>query len=234
MYQVLDKGFIEVKDKLGTDCTIINAAKVSFGKEIKELSDKDIKLLKYLKTNKHYSPFRHVSVQFHIKAPETILRQWYKHIVGIETTSTSVVKDHAWNEISRRYIDIDEFYFPSLWRIQSESNKQGSVLLEDGTPVIIDEVQEQANNIYSSCLNVIKDSMNKLSELQIAREQYQMLLPISFYSEIYWTASFQAIMNFIELRNDLHAQWEIQQYAKVIKNIMLELYPISTDIWLNN
>ena len=98
--QVLDKGFIEVVDSLGNDLTVVNSARVSFGKRKTKFDKSDERLVRYLAKYKHYSPFRHLQVQFHIKAPEFVMRQWYKHVVGIETTSNASTKDHAWNEIS--------------------------------------------------------------------------------------------------------------------------------------
>ena len=87
--QVLDKGFIEVVDSLGNDLTVVNSARVSFGKRKKYWDKSDERLVRYLAKYKHYSPFRHLQVQFHIKAPEFVMRQWYKHVVGIETTSVA-------------------------------------------------------------------------------------------------------------------------------------------------
>lgn len=124
--EILDKGFIQVIDKLGDDLTVVNSARVSFGKRKEKYDDNDRKLVKYLAKNKHWSPFRHMLVQFHVKAPEFVMRQWYKHVVGIETTSSSSAKDHAWNEISGRYVPVTDFYTPDNWRKQSEDNKQAS------------------------------------------------------------------------------------------------------------
>ena len=124
--KVLDKGFIEVVDSLGDDLTVVNSARVSFGKRKKYWDKSDERLVRYLAKHKHYSPFRRLQVQFHIKAPEFVMRQWYKHVVGIETTSNSSAKDHAWNEISGRYVEVEDFYYPSVWRKQSDDiNKQG-------------------------------------------------------------------------------------------------------------
>ena len=127
--KVLDKGFIEVIDTLGNDLTVVNSARVSFGKRKKKFDKSDAKLVSYLAKHKHYSPFRHLQIQFHIKAPEFVMRQWYKHVVGIETTSNHPTKDHAWNEISGRYVPYDEFYMPTEFRKQSEDNKQASLSL---------------------------------------------------------------------------------------------------------
>ena len=125
-HEVLDKGFVEVIDALGIDLTVANSARVSFGKRKNKYDRSDERLVRYLAKHKHFSPFRHLIVQFHIKAPEFVTRQLYKHVVGIETTSSSITKDHAWNEISQRYVPVDEFYIPEVWRAQSEDSKQAS------------------------------------------------------------------------------------------------------------
>ena len=221
--QVLDKGFLEVIDHLGSDLTVVNSARVSFGKRKEEFDDKDAKLVKFLARNKHWSPFRHMVVQFHLKAPEFVMRQWYKHVVGIETTSGSAAKDHACNEISGRYVPVTDFYKPEVWRRQSEDNKQAS----EGS---IDD-QTGANEVFDDCMDYIMKAYDKLLELGVAKEQARMLLPLNQYTEVYWTASFQAIMNFIELRDEDTAQWEIRQYAIAMKEFMMELYPNTTRIW---
>ena len=118
--KVLDKGFVEVIDTLGNDLTVVNSARVSFGKRKTKWDKSDERLVRYLAKHQHHSPFRHLQIQFHIKAPEFVMRQWYKHVVGIETTSNSSTKDHAWNEISGRYVEVEDFYTPEVFRKQSE------------------------------------------------------------------------------------------------------------------
>ena len=222
--KVLDKGSIEVVDFLGNDLTVVNSARVSFGKRKTVLSEGDKILIRFLAENKHYSPFRHLVVQFHIKAPEFVMRQWYKHVVGIEYTSSYPTKDHAWNEISGRYVPVSDFYEPAFWRAQSQDNKQAS----EGTI----EKQETANEVFKNAMSNLLDSYEKLLELGVAKEQARIMLPLNQYTEIFWTASFQAIMNFIELRDEPHAQWEIREYALAIKDMMLKLYPETTRIFL--
>lgn len=223
--KILDKGFIEVVDKMGTDLTVANSARVSFGKRKEKFDDNDRKLIKFLAKNKHWSPFRHLMVQFHVKAPEFVMRQWYKHVVGIETTSSSSVKDHAWNEISGRYVPVNDFYVPENWRKQSANNKQAS----EGSI----EDQNKANEIFNSAMENFLNAYNTLLDLGVAKEQARMILPLNQYTEVYWTASFQAIMNFIDLRDEETAQWEIRQYAIAMKEIMLEIYPETTSIWFD-
>ena len=223
--EVLDKGFVEVLGFLGTDLTVANSARVSFGKRKSKYDKSDQRLVKFLAKHKHFSPFRHLVVQFHIKAPEFVMRQAYKHVVGIESTSSYPTKDHAWNEISGRYVPVEEYYIPEVWRRQSEDNKQAS----EGA--ISD--QEKAKDKYKTALALIKHYYDELLELGVAKEQARVLLPLAAYTEVYWTASFQAIANFIELRDEPTAQWEIREYAKVLKELMFAIYPKTTEIWAN-
>lgn len=220
---ILDKGFIEVVDYLGTDLTVVNSARVSFGKRKTTYDRVDRILVEFLAENNHMSPFRHLVVQFHVKAPEFVMRQWYKHVVGIETSSSSFTKDHAWNEISGRYVPVSDFYEPSNWRKQSKDNRQAS----EGS---IDD-QESATNVFHKTMDSLLDSYNKLLDLGVAKEQARIMLPLNQYTEVYWTASFQAIMNFLELRDEPNAQWEIRQYAKAMKEMMFDIYPETTKIW---
>ena len=221
--KVLDKGFIEVVDSLGNDLTVVNSARVSFGKRKTKFDKSDERLVRYLAKYKHYSPFRHLQVQFHIKAPEFVMRQWYKHVVGIETTSNGSTKDHAWNEISGRYVEYDEFYEPTEFRKQSDDNKQASEGLI--------ELQSSTNSLWKNTHNIIITTYNEMLERGMAKEQARCILPLTLYTEVYWTASFQAIMNFIELRNEKTAQIEIQEYAKALLELMNDTFPKITEIW---
>ena len=223
--QVLDKGFIEVVDSLGNDLTVVNSARVSFGKRKKYWDKSDERLVRYLAKYKHYSPFRHLQVQFHIKAPEFVMRQWYKHVVGIETTSNSSAKDHAWNEISGRYVPVEDFYVPSIWRKQSDDNKQAS----EG--VLDDLQQKRMSSVFNEYMRQVEMAYDRMIDAGMAKEQARIILPLNQYTEVYWTASFQAIMNFIELRNEKTSQIEIQEYAKVLLELMHETFPKITEIW---
>ena len=221
--EVLDKGFVEVIDSLGTDLTVVNSARVSFGKRHTKYTDGDRKLVRFLAKYKHFSPFRHMIVQFHLKAPEFVMRQWYKHVVGIETTSSSSTKDHAWNELSGRYVPVEEYYTPEVFRAQSDDNKQAS----EGEV----ELQEECLRTWKDSIEHAKIFYDGLLRRGVAKEQARAILPLSQYTQVWWTASFQSIMNFIELRDETTAQWEIQQYAKVLKEIMLDVFPETTKIW---
>jgi len=221
--RVLDKGHVHLVDFMGSDLTVCNAARVSFGGRSETFEEKDRKLSKFLIKHKHFSPFRHQHCMFIIKAPEFVMRQWYKHVVGIETTSSHVTKDHAWNEISGRYVPYDEFYEPTEFRKQSEDNKQAS----DG----LVENQKNAKKVWDMGQNVAISCYKQLLDMGMAKEQARSILPLTVYTKVWWTASFQSVMNFIELRDEPTSQVEIQEYARGLKEIMLEKFPETTKLW---
>ena len=218
-----DKGYIELIDTLGDDLTPVNAARVSFDGFSESFTDKDRKLSKFLIKHKHFSPFRHQHCMFIIKAPEFVMRQWYKHVVGIETTSNHPTKDHAWNEISGRYVPYEDFYKPTEFRKQSENNKQASEGLV--------EKQSEAESLWKESQDKAIENYEQMLELGMAKEQARSILPLTVYTKVWWTASFQSIMNFIELRDETTSQVEIQEYARALKDIMLETFPETTKIW---
>ena len=225
-YPVLDKGYIDFLEQFGNELTIVNAARVSFGNYHDKWEAKDKGLLRYLWKNKHMSPFRHVIIRMRIHAPEVVMRQLYKHVVGIEATSGSTsLKDSAFNEISGRYKEVEEYHYPSVWRAQSSDNKQAS----EG----IIENQTDAQNLYEETMNNIVDCYKKLLELGVAKEQARMILPLSQYTTVIWTISLQAVLNFIELRDHDHAQIEIREYAKVLREYISKNFPVLTEVWNN-
>ena len=222
---VLDKGYIEVVDTLGDDLTPVNAARVSFGGRSDKFTEKDKRLSRFLIKHKHFSPFRHQHIMVIIKAPEFVLRQWYKHVVGIETTSTHATKDHAWNEISGLYVEVEDFYYPDVWRKQSEDNKQAS----EGE---LDDLQQKRMSlVYETYMTQVEMAYETMISSGVAKEQARIVLPLSQYTQVWWTASFQSVMNFIELRDESTAQVEIQEYARALKKIMLDAFPETTKLW---
>ena len=195
MVRVLDNGFVELVDSMGNDLSVVNSARVSFGKKKSKFDEKDKKLIKYLLEHEHTSPFRHASLQFHIKAPIFVLRQWQKHQVGC-----------SWNEISGRYVEFkEEYYIPRVFRKQSSNNKQGSFGEVDAT--------QFCSEVYKNAMSSSFDRYKILLSSGVCREQARMVLPLSLYSECYWTCSLQAVLHFLRLRLDSHSQYEIRQYA---------------------
>lgn len=205
---------------MGSDLTVVNAARVSFHKEshwllegygeldeegdLKEygektvLSVKDQKLISYLAKNNHWTPFSHVMITMREKVPIFVARQRFKHMVGF-----------TYNEVSRRYVDEEpEFYVPSVWRERAENKKQGS---SDKTfdPVI----QNILYSRYVESLEIIEELYKDMIEVGVAPEQARMILPQSMYTEYYCTGSLAAWARAYKLRSDSHSQLEIQELA---------------------
>ena len=168
------------------------------------MGDADRRLLRYLWEHEHTSPFRHVTLQFRIKAPVFVLRQWMKHQVGC-----------AWNEISGRYVTFkDEVWLPQRWRAQSAKLKQGS----EGP---LDDVDALAASlIYQEAVTQSLMAYHHLLRLGVAKEQARLILPLSLMSECYWTASLHAVIHFLKLRLDLHAQEEIRDFARAVEKLV--------------
>lgn len=222
--QVLDKGFIELVDCLGSDVTVLNAARVSFAKEVCRIGEADEKLINYLAKNKHSSPFYHPQLQFRVKAPISVQRQWFKHKIGT-----------AENSESTRYVHVhDEYYFPEKFRKQSILKKQGSdgyLDEEFDTFVKLNGQHERAPlkaaRLYSTACRTAFQCYRELVAMGVAKEQAREVLPLCTYTSWIWTASLFAVHNFIKLRDHDHAQLEIREYAKALKELALEKFPIS-------
>ncbi len=209
---VLDKGFVRLVDAMGSDLSVVNAARVSFGKRKESFEEGDAKLITYLAKHEHTSPFRHAYLQFHVKAPIFVFRQWMKHQVGC-----------SWNEISGRYVEFpdDEVFVPASFRQQAKVNKQGSEgEIEAGN-------RGPAMEAYLDACRTSVAQYKAMLELGVCREQARCVLPLGLYSEVYWTTSLQAVAHFIRLRSESHAQWEIQEYARAVRALMEDRFPAS-------
>lgn len=224
-------------DHMGSDLSVVNAARVSFGKRSDwewsdkegatnytfgqgdgkihlKLSDRDTKLIKYLAKHKHISPFGHAFASFHVKAPVFVARQLVKH------------KFLRWNEISRRYVDDEpEFYVPEVWRGRSADKKQGSDGVVDyihpnGTSDPIEEHVLYANGSLLSLYNTMIDE-------GVAPEQARMVLPQSMMTEWYWSGSLDAFADMCNLRCKEDTQYESRLVADQISAEMAKLFPVS-------
>lgn len=219
---VLDKGYVRLVESLGNDLSVVNAARVSFNKEHTELSENDSKLIKYLIEHNHTSPFRHAFVTFEVKAPLFVARQWWKHVVGSDHTMD------GWNEVSRRYVkDELEFYVPEKWRLQAENKKQGS------SGYVEDELESKAHTILLQNSYQIGAARYESAIADgIAVEQARLYLPAyGMYTSWRWSASLQSILHFLELRKGEDAQWEIQQYALAVEELIKPVFPLCIKIY---
>jgi thymidylate synthase (FAD) len=208
---VLDRGFVRLVDHMGSDLNVVNAARVSFGKRKEVFDEADAKLVTYLAEHDHTSPFRHTALTFHVKAPIFVFRQWMKHRIASE-----------FNEISGRYVEFkeDEFYLPEVFRLQAKVNKQGSEGQLEGPAAA------KAHEVFLASCREAVSNYKELITLGVCREQARCVLPLGLYSEVYWTVSLQAAAHFIRLRTDSHAQWEIQQYAWAVRQVVEQIFPV--------
>lgn len=200
-YEILDKGFVKLVDFMGGDRRAVDSARVSFGGASKG-EERDKKLIKYLLRNGHLSPFEHTVFQFHIKCPIFVARQWMRHRIA------------SYNEISARYTEVkEEFYIPEKFRVQDTVNRQGSSEAKGELD------QEQLLSIYKASLEASYSAYKKLLEAGVAREMARAVLPVSQYTQFHWTINARSLLNYINLRTDGHAQYEIRCYANAIKEI---------------
>ena len=222
---VLDKGYVRLVDSMGSDLSIVNAARVSYDKEVTELSDRDSKLINFLIREKHTSPFRHAAMTFEVYAPLVIARQWWKYAVA----SSHVDDQNGWNESSRRYITEDEeFYIPSpnQWRSKPENSKQGS-----GQPIDSDDGHNYTEYLISHIDNGKRLYQQAMNE-GIAPEQARLFLPAySMYVRWRWTTSLQGVMTFLEQRLPHDAQSEIRDYADAVLQLSKGSFPVTFNSW---
>ena len=209
-------------DHMGSDLSVVNAARVSFGKKSKlvctnlvlgtyDMSKGDKRLIKYLAKHKHISPFGHAFASFHVKAPIFVARQLVKH------------KFLRWNEISRRYVDDEpEFYQPDVWRGRSADKKQGS----DGVC--------QPPMHLSPLMNQVLDLYDQMIHDGVAPEQARMVLPQSTMTEWYWSGSLDAFADMCRLRCKPDTQAETRIVADQINTIMQPLFPVAWEALLND
>ena len=214
------KGFVELVDAVGDDLTVVNSARVSFGKHKSELDKKDKKLIKYLIKHKHTSTLEHCFATFRVKVPLFVRSQHHRH------------RTWSYNEISRRYTDFDiQFYEPKLFRTQHESNRQASNTEELINPTVacppMTVWKRDADEAIRLHNKTAKEMFNNLINAGVCREQARGVLPQSMYTEYYASANLNNILKFIDLRTHEGAQWEIQEMAKGMLKIIEKLYPVT-------
>ena len=199
-------------DYMGSDLTVVNAARVSFGKRKgkSEFDNSDKKLINYLARHNHWSPFGHCSIQFYIKAPVFVARQLVKHQVGL-----------TWNEISRRYVDTEpEFFEPDVWRGAADDKKQGS---SDETI----NISSHSKRVYLQVLKSAKWTYEDLLKQGVCPEQARMVLPQSMITEWYWSGTLYAFARVCNLRCKPDAQQETREIANMIDKECGKMFPIS-------
>tara|TARA_B100000470_G_scaffold14390_1_gene9847 strand:+ start:201 stop:1148 length:948 start_codon:yes stop_codon:yes gene_type:complete len=226
---ILDHGFIRVVDYMGDDSSIVQSARVSYGKGTKKVST-DSGLIKYLMRHRHSTPFEMCEIKYHVKLPIFVARQWIRH-------RTANV-----NEYSARYSILDkEFYLPSKENLaaQSTSNRQGRGKVINGKQAdnileILKKDAEQTYNNYETMLNERYDGTTIDEENQgLARELARMNLTLNTYTQWYWKTDLLNLLNFLSLRADSHAQYEIRAYAQAMTETLKKWVPITFEAFMD-
>ena len=218
---------VELVDHMGSDLSVVDAARVSFAKKSRwdwiddsiggrpVLSINDAKLINYLAKHNHWTPFSHPQLSFRIKAPIFVARQWFKHMVGITR-----------NEQSRRYVDEEpEFYFPEQWR----GRPTGSV--KQGSSGVVSVPEGRVEHVVEQCLALYNHLM---SHDNVAPEQARMILPQNMMTEWVETASLAAVCRACKLRLDPHAQQETREIAEMIAELVAPMFPVSWSALMEN
>ena len=225
---------VKLVDSMGSDISVVNAARVSFDKisEVNSdgtLKEADKRIIKFLARENHWTPFGHASLSFHIKAPLFVARQLGKHQVGL-----------VWNEISRRYVDSPpEFYYPENWRKRNEDKKQGSHEdqfveeishthpyigdIQGNSVTITESVTKRTKTIVTQAYNLYVEML----EAGVCPEQARMVLPQNMYTEWYWTGSLIAFARVCKLRLKKDTQKETRDVATLIDESARALFPVS-------
>ena len=201
------QGWVGLVDHMGDETTIVNAARVSFGKRRETMDERDVLLLKYLIENQHTSPLEHISFTFIVHCPLFIRSQWHRH------------RPWSYNEVPRRYTSLDlEFYVPPEVREQAETNRQASV-------DAVDLDQDTARGLITAHNQASLDLYNRLLDMGACREQARGVLPQNLMTTYWATVDLHNLLRFLELRDSEHAQWEIRQYAAAIKDLVKPYVP---------
>ena len=218
---VLDHGFIRVVDYMGDDSSVVQAARVSYGRGTKK-SREDIALIRYLLRHNHTTPFEMAEIKLHVKLPIFVARQWIRH----RTASV--------NEYSARYSVLDkEFYIPGPEQLgaQSSTNRQGrgDVLSGDEADHVLRLLRADAESSYSNYLNLLNEGSGGTpadpDRTGLARELARINLSVNFYTQWYWKIDLHNLMGFLRLRADPHAQYEIRAYAEIMLRILERWVP---------
>ena len=226
---VLDHGFIRVVDYMGDDSSVVQAARVSYGKGTKKVST-DAGLIKYLMRHWHSTPFEMCEIKYHVKLPIFIARQWIRH-------RTANV-----NEYSARYSILDkEFYLPTPEHLaaQSKNNRQGrgDILKGDQAKQVLDLLKKDAEQTYKNYEEMLNQRFDGTtideSKDGLARELARMNLTLNTYTQWYWKTDLLNLLNFLSLRADSHAQYEIRAYADVMINSLKRWAPITFEAFMD-
>ena len=212
-------GFVILDSSMADDLSVVNSARVSFAKRSETLDQSAIGLINFLMRERHGTPFEHNSFRFHIKCPIFVAREWFRHRIG------------SFNEFSARYSEVqNEFFSPLLEDVRKQTGKPGSYTFEK----MNSSDAEKAKEIIERNNTSAYESYLELLEMGVAKELARSVLPVSMYTQFYWTVNARALMNFLSLRTAESAQVDIRKYAKDVERIFESQMPITHEAWIKN
>jgi thymidylate synthase (FAD) len=217
----ISEGFVRLDAAMADDMSVVNAARVSFAqqKESGELSEADKGLINFLMRERHGTPFEHNSFRFHVKCPIFVAREWFRHRIG------------SFNEFSARYSEVpNEFFVPELEDVRGQVGKPGSYTFETLDASVAKDVVTWIDDANAQAYKVYQD----LIELGVAKEQARVVLPVSMYTQFYWTVNARALMNFLSLRTHETAQRDIRFYADAVYALVAPCMPVTFESWEKN
>ena len=213
-------GFVTLDSHNADDLSVVNSARVSFGKKVDQLSDGDEKLINFLMRERHGTPFEHNMFRFHIQVPIFVAREWFRHRIG-----------WSYNELSGRYSKLEsQYWVPELEDVRTQIGKPGAYTFEPVEPEIAEKTRKAISEVQSSCWR----TYNYLLKLGVAKEVARAVLPVGFLTEFYATCNARSLMSFLSLRAEDNAQLEIRRAAYAVEELFSQVMPITYECFQNN
>ncbi len=215
----LGEGFVRLDAWMADDASVINSARVSFAKQSDlhdDLTGADKGLIKFLMREHHGTPFEHNAFRFHVKCPMFVAREWFRHRIG------------SFNEFSARYSEVpNEFWTPDESAVRSQVGKPGAYSFEP----VSEELAKSTVEIINSVNERAYESYSHMVASGVAKEVARAVLPVSMYTQFYWTVNARSLMNFLALRTDMNAQREIREFADEVEKYFAEKMPVTWSAW---
>jgi thymidylate synthase (FAD) len=221
-FEVGEKGFVRLDACMADDASVVNAARVSFAKQSEihgGLTGKDKGLINFLMRERHGTPFEHNSFRFHVKCPIFVAREWFRHRIG------------SFNEFSARYSEVqNEFWVPETDAVRSQTGKPGQYTFEP----VEENIAELTRSLIDDANQFAFAAYKQMLEMGVAKEVARSVLPVSMYTQFYWTVNARAIMNFLSLRLHESAQREIREFAAGVEKAFAQKMPETYACWVAN
>jgi thymidylate synthase (FAD) len=219
--RAVGEGFVRLDAVMADDYSVVNSARVSFAKQSSDLhndlSGKDKGLISFLMRERHGTPFEHNAFRFHVKCPLFVAREWFRHRIG------------SYNEFSARYSEVpNEFFVPAASTIRTQVGKPGAYTFEPVDEVLAASAVEMISVVNDKAYETYAHLVGQ----GVAKEVARMVLPVSMYTQFYWTVNARSLMNFLSLRTDQNAQLEIRQYADEVEVFFQEQMPATWSAWV--